>query len=50
MLLAGPAGRIAHGSDVPAPLDLQLASALHDNGTLLLRYVRSDESSDKSSG
>jgi len=41
MLLAGPAGRIAHGLDEPAPLGLHLAGALHDNGTLLLRYVRS---------
>lgn len=43
MLLAGPAGRIAHGLDEPAPLGLRLAGALHDNGTLLLRYVRSAE-------
>jgi riboflavin biosynthesis pyrimidine reductase len=40
MLLAGPAGRIAHGLDEPVPLGLHLAGALHDNGTLLLRYVR----------
>lgn len=43
MLVAGPAGRIAHGLAEPAPLGLHLASALHDNGTLLLRYLRSAE-------
>jgi len=46
MLLAGPARRIAHGPAEPAPLGLHLAGGrgpLHDNGTLLLRYVRSTE-------
>jgi 5-amino-6-(5-phosphoribosylamino)uracil reductase len=43
VLLAGPAGRIAHGLGAPAPLGLRLASALHDNDNLLLRYVRTGE-------
>lgn len=43
VLLAGPAGRIAHGLAEPAPLGLRLAGALHDNDNLLLRYVRSGE-------
>lgn len=43
VLLAGPAGRIAHGLAEPAPVGLRLASALHDNDNLLLRYVRSGE-------
>jgi riboflavin biosynthesis pyrimidine reductase len=43
VLLAGPAGRIAHGLGEPAPIGLHLASALHDKDNLLLRYVRSGE-------
>lgn len=43
ILLAGPAGRIAHGLDEPTPLDLRLASALLDTDALLLRYARSAE-------
>lgn len=43
MLLAGPADRIAHSLGEPSPQGLRLASALHDDDTLLLRYVRSSE-------
>jgi riboflavin biosynthesis pyrimidine reductase len=43
VLLAGPAGRIAHGLDHPAPVGLRLASAVHENDNLLLRYLRSGE-------
>lgn len=43
VLLAGPAGRIAQGLGEPAPVGLRMASALHDNDNLLLRYVRSGE-------
>lgn len=43
LLLAGPTGRIAHGLGEPAPVGLGLASALHDNDNLLLRYLRAGE-------
>ncbi|WP_078936708.1 pyrimidine reductase family protein [Streptomyces sp. NRRL F-7442] len=38
LLTAGPAGRIAAGPPVP-PTDLRLASAVAEDGTLLLRYL-----------
>lgn len=40
LLVAGPAGRIARTIAEPAPRGLSLASVLHDDGTLLLRYRR----------
>ncbi|WP_345383060.1 pyrimidine reductase family protein [Pseudonocardia yuanmonensis] len=40
LLAAGDAGRIAHGPAGRAPEGMALASVLEEDGTLLLRYVR----------
>jgi 5-amino-6-(5-phosphoribosylamino)uracil reductase len=40
LLTAGDAGRIAHGPLPEAPRDLALASVLHEDGFLMLRYGR----------
>jgi riboflavin biosynthesis pyrimidine reductase len=40
ILAAGDAGRIAHGPLPPAPTTLTLASVLHADGMLMLRYLR----------
>ena len=40
LLAAGDATRIAHGSLPAGPLPMRLASVLHGNGMLMLRYLR----------
>jgi 5-amino-6-(5-phosphoribosylamino)uracil reductase len=42
LLTAGPAPRIAHGTSEPPPRPMELASAIHENGNLLLRYRRAE--------
>lgn len=39
-LIAGPAGRIAHGPEELGPRELRLTSAVHHDDVLLLRYAR----------